>query len=188
MPTKLKKPITVTFTHVENAVCHFLFAHSESVEAHTLLHPNMMSIATKAYPREAATQIESGLRENGIEPLTWLPPQPFKIAGRECEFNADGTVKLSCGTLISNAEIEDFLKRRAEIKQEWPKYFRSTSSHQVYRATNPEDIGSCFAQTFGWELTHGETMVNHVERNPNYFKPITRDEAIAIVGAENIDK
>jgi len=183
---KLKTPITITITTAENAVATAIRSYSSFCRVE---HPNYLKIISGALPGEVANQIESQLREQGIDFNTWIPPQPFRIAGRECEFNVDGTVTLSCGTVVSNEEIDAFLKRREEAKEpEWPKYWLFNLTNLVFRSKHASDGGQFFGSRQNvWHGTTDTPMAEHAAKFPSY-KPITRAEAMAIVGAENIDK
>lgn len=179
---KLKKPITITIETAENAVRAAMLCDHAFTECR---HPNFGKMRDGAVNGEIYSQINEALKAQGINFNTWLPPQPFTIAGRECEFNADGSVKLSCGTTISNEEIEEFKKRREEAKAPEFLYWRRAYASDVYRAKSPQETGEFF-QSGQWFHSHGVSMSEF--QADGGCKPITRAEAIAIVGRENIDK
>lgn len=177
--TLLKKPITVTIEHVENAV---LLLHQTpicpaSTQCQTLWE---VKLNYSIYD-----QLNNQLSAQGINPETWLPPQPFEItSGRTCAFNADGSVKLSCGDVISNEKIEEFLKRRQEAREvsEWPKYYQAVVTRRIYRANSAVDIGEWFEN--GWNRSSGGACEEWAKNKGCLH--ITRAEAAAIVGESNL--
>lgn len=50
-------------------------------------------------------------------PLNFIPesPAPIKIEGKEILPMKDGSVKISCGTVVPAKDIEEFLRQREEI-------------------------------------------------------------------------
>lgn len=181
---KLKKPITITIETAENAVRAAMVCNHYFTECR---HPNFGKMRDGTVNGEVYSQIDEALKAQGINFNTWLPPQPFTIAGRECEFNADGSVKLSCDTTISNEEIEEFKKRREEAKAPEFLYWRTNGAWaaEVYRAKSPQEIGEFF-YSGQWLCSSGVSMAEF--QAAGGCKPITRAEATAIVGRENIDK
>lgn len=190
---KLNKPITVTITHVANAVITRMYLDPSFPAPYS--YPNTAPILAASesiwQTDKIRSQIERGLVENGIDWRSWTPTPPVTIAGRQCEFNSDGTVKLSCGTVISNEEIEAFLKNRSDANgSEWPKYFLrglSLSGKQVVRCWSNTDDGERFE--CGWnKFMDGVPLLDCAENTPHIYKPISRAQAAAMIGAENLSK
>jgi hypothetical protein len=187
---KLQKPIVLTMTDVRQAIWLMMYlTESQPMPIHQ--NAKAMQIPSNEYDDSLSTrgQIERQLKEQGIEWNTWLPLQPFKIADRECTFNADGTVKLSCGTVISNEAIAEFLKRRDEAERSnylyWLDVRYGFGKRAVYRAPNKSDVGEFF-ESGAWTKSSGVAMESW--QSVGGCKPITRADAIQIVGAENIDR
>jgi hypothetical protein len=179
---KLSKPITIRINHVEDAVWMAMYySHDQPMPKHN----NAQAILNSPDGGEVASQLFPQIECNGINWRTWLPPQPFKIAGRECEFNADGAVKLSCGTVISSAEIEEFEKRREEAKKPKTMYWRANYSGNVYRAAAESEVGEFFKDG-EWRGSYGRSMGDWASYK--MCTPITRSEAAAIIGEENLNK
>lgn len=180
--TPLKKPITVTIEHVENAVCALLNLMSEFKGANR--HPNFSTISAAKAESEVCDQLRRQLTAQGIDWNTWTPQKPFEISGRTCTFQPDGSVKLSCGDVISSEKIEEFLKRRQEAREvsEWPKYYQAVVTRRIYRANSAEDIGEWFEN--GWNRSSGAACEEWAKNKG--CRHITRSEAAAIVGESNL--
>ena len=175
MATKLKKPITITFTHVENAVAGAMLCSAVSA------HPNFAALEYAREDGEMLDQLVSALKEQGIDWNTWKPEPPFTIGGRAVEFKDDGSARIGC-TTVSAEEIDEFVKRRAVAHL--PKYFKNNSNGFVYRqkSSNPTSRMDYFsASSRDWVGAGRFDDYPELE-----LQPLTLAESIAIVGEENV--
>lgn len=110
MPTLLKKPITITIAHVENAVATSMLIRDALGKCD---HKNYELINSEAPNGEIRNQLDAALAAQGIDWNTWLPEKPFTIGGHEATFNPDGSVTVGC-TTVSSAEMDEVIKRRLQ--------------------------------------------------------------------------
>lgn len=183
MPTKLKKPITITITHVENAVWAALKLRSEWDEN----APRHQAIEGSMAWSQMGHSVYELLQAEGIDYRTWEPPQPIYIAGCEADFKSNGNVKLGSETL-DRATLVEVLKRSDEAmnnaEPEWPKFWRYGKSRLVYKAEDEHCFGHLSANGGPWsDCPMGGSMVEFARRD-ELFKPIPRAEASAILGGD----
>jgi hypothetical protein len=189
--TKLKKPITLTIETIEDAIGLRLALNvpeSTSVSLEPEKKPATRTTAAIKNPGALGSRrkIEEQLTAQGIDWNTWPAESRFKIGDQECSFNPNGTVTFSCGATIGNDEIHEFLKLRkaAMGTGEWPKFYLS-QNNVVWRSHHTAESGQWWEE--GRWNTPMRTFMNGMWKPAN-CKPITREEAAAIIGAENLLK
>lgn len=125
MPTKLKKPITITLETVEEAVsiCHRLNASYTYFRNGDYPHkPCFVDSRNYQY-----SELNGKLKSQGINFLTWQPPAPLKAGEYDVEVLPNGDLKVGC-QLITRAQLEANYQAStdalaSEQKEEWPKWF-----------------------------------------------------------------
>lgn len=175
MPTKLKKPITITITHVENAIDHLIRCDSGT----PVISERHLAMNLAANNGEMWNQIEAGLSAQGINWRTWEPPQPFKIGSHETTFNPNGSIKVGC-TDIDRATLVEVLKRSDEAM--WPKWFKCPSG-EVMRCNDESHAGTYFVSERGEYESGCSTSGFKWSTNKNY-QQLSRAEASAILGRD----
>ena len=180
MATKLKTPITVTITHIENAVN--ICRADEFARGRT---PSD-NFVPGAIPNEIIRgQVIPALREQGIEWDTWQPTPPFRIAGHETTFNPDGSIKVGCTTVSSN-EFKAAQDKRTEAmnascdgcsaqESEFPKYWQ-TVGDCILEALSEGDFGIRHDRIGSQETTADTGVMVEFCKRFNHV-PIPRVEA-----------
>ncbi len=190
MPTPLKTPITITFTHVENAVAAAMVTQAKYTSCG---HPNFDAVSCPRVQPEFGPQMRAALESQGIDWNTWLPEAPFKVAGHEAVFNPDGSVKVGC-QVIASKDVDEILKRREKAMapvnsaapSEWPKYY-DNGAGVVWVARSESDLGMFISASDG---ARSESLSRPTAMRwcaDCKYKRLTRAEAAKILGIPEAD-
>lgn len=138
--TKLKKPITITIEHIENAVSIML---SEDFLVTAEFEPRHKRINKAMAEGEMSDQIKAQLTAQGIDYLTWGPTPPLLIGNHEVEALPDGAIKVG-STMVDRATLEKVYAMSndsmTKVEPEWPRYYEHKGPYAMWKAYSETEV------------------------------------------------